>query len=253
MTFSVPADSYDRFMGRYSTRMAGPFADFAGFEDHGAVLDVGCGPGALLGELIRRVGPERAFGVDPVEGFVEAARDRHPGASVRLAAAEHLPFDDEVFDAALAQLAVHFMPDPVRGLSEMARVTVSGGIVAACVWDFHEGGSPLSTLWAAAGALDPDAPDETQLPGTRRGDLGTLFRAAGLRDVDDGSITVGVRHPDFDDWWAPFELGVGPAGAYVARLDVDGRHQLQRRCRELLGAGPFTIEATAWAARGVVG
>lgn len=252
MSFSVTAEAYDRFMGRYSTRLARPFADLAGIEAGWRVLDVGCGPGALLGELVPRVGVDRVVGVDPAAGFVTAAMERYPGIVTHQASAERLPFDDNSFDAALAQLVVHFMSDPVAGLTEMARVTVGGGVVAACVWDFHEGGSPLSTFWAAAADLDPDAPGEQQLPGTGRGELATLLRAAGLRNVDEVTLTVDVRHPTFDHWWKPFELGVGPAGAYVDGLETTARRRLAARCRAALGSGPFTIEATAWAAKGSV-
>jgi len=252
VSFAVTAEAYDRFMGRYSKRLAGPFADLAGVDAHWRVLDVGCGPGALLGELVARVGADQVVAADPADGFVAAALDRHPGTSVHRAAAEQLPFDDDSFDAALAQLVVHFMSNPVAGLAEMARVTTNGGVVAACVWDYHEGGSPLSALWAAAAELDPAAPGETELPGTSRGHLGELFRAAGLRSVEEATLEVSVQHPSFNDWWEPFELGVGPAGAYVAGLEATARQRLAGRCREALGDGPFTVEATAWAATGLV-
>jgi hypothetical protein len=143
------------------------------------------------------------------------------------------------------------MSDPVADIAEMARVTTRGGVVATCVWDFDEGGSPLTPLWSAAAELDPDAPGESDLPGTRRGQLGSLFSDAGLNDVVETTITVGVEHPSFHDWWAPFELGVGPAGAYVASLGAIERRALTDRCFELLGEGPFTVEATAWAATGI--
>lgn len=190
-------------------------------------------------------------GVDPSEPFVAAAIERYPGVDVRRSSAEQLPFDDASFDAALAQLVVHFMSDAVAGLAEMARVTASGGVVAACVWDFDEGGSPLTPLWSAVAELDPAAPGESDLPGTRRGQLGALFREAGLNDVVETTITVGVEHASFHDWWAPFELGVGPAGAYVADLGAIERRALSERCCELLGDGPFIVEATAWAATGI--
>lgn len=252
MSFTVAAEAYDQFMGRYSKRLARPFADLAGVDTDRRVLDVGCGPGALLSELVARVGAELVAGVDPSEGFVAAARDRHPGTLVRQATAEQLPFEDHSFDVALAQLVVHFMSDPVAGLTEMARVTARGGVVAACVWDFHEGGSPLNTLWAAATELDPGAPGEAELPGTSRGHLGVLFQGAGLQNVEEATLTVEVQHPSFADWWEPFELGVGPAGAYVAGLEVTARRRLADRCHEMLGDGPFTIEAAAWAASGLV-
>lgn len=140
MTFAVAADAYDRFMGRYSMPLAPPFADFAGVVAARRVLDVGCGPGALTTELVRRLGPAAVTAVDPSEPFVEAARERYPEVRVEHAPAEQLPFEDDAFDAALAQLVVHFMSDPVAGLREMKRVTRADGVVSACVWDLVRGG-----------------------------------------------------------------------------------------------------------------
>jgi len=141
--FEVAAEAYDSYMGRYSIPLAPQFVEFAQVASEHRILDVGCGPGALTSELVGRMGPSGVSAVDPSEPFVEAARERHPGVDVRLAAAERLPFPDDAFDAALAQLVVHFMTSPIEGLSEMARVTRSGGAVAACVWDHGGGEGPL--------------------------------------------------------------------------------------------------------------
>lgn len=214
------------------------------------VLDVGCGPGALTTELVRRLGAAAVAAVDPSEPFVEAATARLPEADVRCAAAEQLPFGNDEFDATLSQLAVHFMADPIAGLSEMARVTHGGGVVAACVWDHAGGGGPLAGFWDAARELDTGVADESQLAGTREGHLGELFEAAGLQDVEEGTLTVHVTHASFDEWWAPFTLGVGPAGAYLSSLPVEHRARLRERCTERFPGGEFSVDARAWAARG---
>ena len=153
MSFAVPAASYDRFMGVYSAKLAPKLADLAGVAAGQRVLDVGCGPGALAAELVSRLGAGAVTAVDPSDTFVEAARERLPGVRVERAQAERLPFPDDAFDAALAQLVVHFMADPVAGLREMARVTRTGGVVAACVWDHAGGQGPLSAFWDAARVL----------------------------------------------------------------------------------------------------
>jgi SAM-dependent methyltransferase len=252
MSFAVAADAYDRFMGRYSVPLAPELADFGGISAGQCVLDVGCGPGALTAELVTRLGADAVSAVDPSEPFVEAAGKRHPGVDVRLASAEDLPFEDDAFDAALAELVVHFMADPVAGLREMARVTRTGGIVAACVWDHTAGGGPLSPFWAAAHELDAEVMDESRLAGSREGHLGTLFEAAGLSEIEERPLFAEVDHPSFDEWWEPFTLGVGPAGAHVASLDLERQARLRELCRQKLPPEPFSVRARAWAARGTV-
>ena len=251
MTFAVPADAYDRFMGRYSTQLSAQLADLAGVRGGQRVLDVGCGPGALTAELVGRVGASSVAAVDPSEPFVAAARERHPEVDVHQAAAEELPFADAAFDAALAQLVVQFMSDPGAGVSEMRRVTQPGGVVAASVWDHGGGRGPLSPFWRAARELDPALGGESHGVGASDGELARLFSAAGLSDVEQTALSVRVEHPSFEEWWEPFELGVGPAGAYVAGLDAERRTELRERCRATLPDPPFTVEAQAWAARGV--
>jgi SAM-dependent methyltransferase len=251
MIFAVAADAYDRFMGRYSSPLAPLFADFGRVSAAGqTVLDVGCGPGALTEELVRRVGASAVTAVDPSEQFVAAVEERHPDVTVRLAPAEQLPFEDSSFDAALAQLVVHFMRDPVAGLREMARVTRDGGVVAASVWDHGSGRGPLSVYWAAVRELDPGARDESDLAGANEGNLTALFEQAGLREVEETALSVSIEHPTFEEWWEPYTLGVGPAGAYVAGLDPEGQAALRERCRARLPEPPFVIEARAWVARG---
>jgi SAM-dependent methyltransferase len=250
VSFQVPADAYDRFMGRYSRPLAPQLADLAGVRAGLRALDVGCGPGALTTELVARLGPGAVAAVDPSSSFVERARERHPGVDVAIAAAEDLPFEDGAFDVALAQLVVHFMADPVAGLREMRRVTRPEGIVAACVWDLAGQTGPLATFWQAVRAGDPRAADESGLAGAREGQLTELFDAAGLGDVEGAVFEVSVEHPSFDEWWEPYLLGVGPSGGYVAGLDAAGRDDLRERCRRLLPDEPFTLTARAWAARG---
>jgi SAM-dependent methyltransferase len=250
MGFDVGAEAYDRFMGRYSVGLSAPMADLAAVERGHRALDVGCGPGALTSELVARLGPDAVAAVDPSASFVRAARERNPGVDVREAASEALPFDDDTFDAALAQLVVHFMADPVAGLSQMARVTRPDGAVAACVWDHGGGQGPLSPFWDAVRELDPEARGESELAGAREGHLAELFAAAGLSDIEQSVLAVTVDHATFEEWWEPFTLGVGPAGAYVSRLDDGDRERLRDLCRSRLPAPPFSLTARAWTVRG---
>ena len=250
VTFDVAAVAYDRFMGRYSEQLVTPMLDLAGIAAGQTALDVGCGPGALTGGLVARLGADHVSAVDPSASFVDANRQRHPGVEVVVAPAERLPFADARFDAALAQLVVHFMDDPLAGLREMRRVVRPDGVVAACVWDHAGGRSPVADFWRAAVALDPAAVTEDRLNGAREGHLAELCVAAGLRDVHEAVLSASVTYDRFADWWAPFTSGVGPAGAHLAALDDPARAALRNACEQLLGPGPFTITGHAWAAVG---
>jgi len=249
VTFNVTADAYARFMGQYAEPLAVQFVELARVRAGQRALDVGCGPGALTAQLVERLGADAVAAIDPSDPFVAATRVRLPEVDVRSGVAEHLPWPDDSFDVALAQLVVHFMTDPVTGLREMARITRPGGVIAACVWDHAGGGGPLAVFWRAVHDLDPDAPGEADLAGAREGHLAELCAAAGLHHIEPGTLTVGVRFATFADWWEPFTLGVGPAGAYVAQLDKPRRDLLRTRCAKLLPPPPFEIAASAWSVR----
>jgi SAM-dependent methyltransferase len=250
--FVVPAAAYDRFMGRYSTQLGPQLADLAGIEAGMRVVDVGCGTGALTGELVKRVGASQVTAVDPSEPFVAAVRERFPEAEVHQASAEALPLAEASFDAALAQLVVHFMSDPLSGLGEMKRVTRPGGVVAACVWDYGGRRGPLSPFWEAARRFDPDVPDESERAGTREGHLRELFETVGLQQIDEVVFSATVEHRSFEDWWAPFSQGVGPVGVYLNSLQPALQAQIEEAARASLQPLPFVLTGYAWAVRGTV-
>jgi SAM-dependent methyltransferase len=252
MSFDVAAGAYGRFMGRYSEPLADSFVEVAGLSAGQRALDVGCGTGALTARLVERLGADHVAAIDPSAPFVATVGERFPGIDVRRGTAEDLPYPDGTFDAALAQLVVHFMDDPVAGLREMARVTRTGGVVATCVWDFAGGRSPLSTFWSVVEEVDPAATTESGLPGARDGHLVELATEAGLTDVTRSELTVHVPYAGFDDWWEPYTLGVGPAGSYLAGVAGDRYDALLARCREVVPDGPFEVSATAWCVRGTV-
>jgi len=246
--FEVSADAYARFMGRFSRPLGELFLAEVDLRRGQRVLDVGCGSGVLTAALVDRLGEASVAAVDPSSSFVATVREQFPDVDVRLASAEDLPFDDASFDAVLAQLVVHFMNDPIGGIAEMARTAVPGGTVAASVWDHADDKGPLSAFWAAVKTIDPTAQDESNLRGVRDGQLAEMFRQAGLRDVTASSLTVRVHHQTFDEWWDPFTLGVGPAGAYVASLDDAARDRLRQTCYDQMPQAPFDTMATAWTA-----
>ena len=253
--FSGSAAAYDRFVGRYSPHLAAALCDTAGIDAGQRALDVGCGSGALVAELARRLGAKNVTGIDPSESFVDAAQARVPGARVLVASGESLPFAEDEFDATLSQLVVNFLDDPARGLREMVRVTRSGGIVGGCVWDYRGEMTMLRTFWDAAGALDPGAADEgATMRFATPEELGALWGHASLTGVEVTPLVVEASYEGFDDLWEPFLAGVGPAGAYTTSLEPEARTALRDEFARRLGqpGGPFTLSARAWCAVGGV-
>ena len=255
-TFRATADAYDRHIGRYGPDLARARCDAAGVAEGHSAVDVGCGPGALASELVRRLGIDAVAAVDPSPSFVEGCRARLPGLRVEEAAAERLPFPDASFDRALAQLVVNFMTDPPAGVGEMVRVTRPGGVVGAAVWDYGGAMTLLRAFWDAAVALDPAAAalDEGRsMPFCTQEDLAGLWSGAGLADVHVAAVEAGAHYDGFDDLWRALEAGVGPSGAYVLGLDVDGRAALADELQRRLGVGsrPFRLTARAWVVTGV--
>jgi SAM-dependent methyltransferase len=250
-TFRTPAEAYDRHIGRYGADLARALIAAAGVRPGDRALDVGCGPGALTRELVALLGAEHVAAVDPSAPFVQACRSRVPRAHVEVGSAEALPFEDDAFDHALAQLVVNFMTDPVAGVREMARVTRSGGKVAAAVWDYAGEMTILRRFWDAALALDAGAAERDEgrcMPYCTPGELHGLGDAAGIADVEVAAVVVSAAYDGFDDLWRPLESGVAPSGAYVVSLTTDARDAFKQEFRRRLGAGddPFELTARAW-------
>jgi ubiquinone/menaquinone biosynthesis C-methylase UbiE len=256
-TFRASADAYDRWVGRYSSSLAEALIAFAGVEPGSHALDVGCGPGALTAALAEQLGAENVSAADPSEPFVEACRSRLPGVEVVVAAAEELPFATDSFDVVLSQLVVNFMDDAARGVSEMARVTRPGGVVASCVWDYKGEMTLIRTFWDAAREVEPHrarlADEGAVMRWSSREELADLWTAAGLRDVRTSALEAHASYAGFEDLWSPLPTGVAPAGAFCKTLDEDHRLALHDAFRTRLGVGeePFELTARAWAVAGI--
>ena len=256
-TFRKPAEAYDRHIGRYGRELARALIAATGVLPGQRTLDVGCGPGALTSELVALLGAQRVAAVDPSVPFVDACRRRLPSVHVEVASAEALPFEAAAFEHTLAQLVVNFMSDPPAGVREMNRVTRPGGTVAAAVWDYAGEMTLLRRFWDAAMAGDPSAADRDEgrcMPFCTSDELGDLWSAAGLAEVNVSSVVVTAGYDGFEDLWQPLELGVAPSGAYAASLPPERRAALKEEFRRRLGVGtdPFQLTARAWIATGRV-
>jgi SAM-dependent methyltransferase len=247
-TFQASGNDYDAFMGRYSRPLGVVFAEACGVVRGHSVLDVGCGPGALTGVLVNLLGSGAVCAFDPSPQFVADCSERHPGVDVRLGRAEAIPFDDGVFDVALAQLVLHFVTDPPQAATELRRVVRPGGIVGACVWDFAGGMQMLRTFWDAALDVRPDAPDEARtMRFGRQGEIAELFDGAGFDDIREATLDVSSRYASFDELWSGFLGGVGPAGAFCVSMSDDERAAVRDGLFVRLGSPdrPFELTATA--------
>ena len=253
--------AYERFLGRWSERLAMMLADFADIADDGPLLDVGCGTGALAAEVAGRKSDRQVIGIDVSEPYLDFARKRHGAANLRFrrADATALPFADGEFVASLAQLVLNFVPDALGAAREMARVTRAGGVAAATVWDFCGGLVYQRLFWDTACAIDPTAGEVRDRLFSHSlaqpGGLARLWEAAGFAHPEMASLTIRMDYESFDDYWDPLLSGQGPVGVYVGGLGDTLRDDIKSRVRAayLSGRadGPRSLTATAWAVRGI--
>jgi len=237
--FRVGGDAYDDFMGRYSTRLAGPFADFAGVEPGQRALDVGAGTGALTAELVARGVSVAA--ADPSPEFATVLRERFPNLEVEEAPAESLPWGDGVFDVALAQLVVAFVSDAPAAVAEMARVARR---VAVCMWGIAE-----VDMFAAIDRTDSVIGTSRTEPRRYRTPQEIHDLLAPLGEVESAELDVTAGYRDYDEFWQALQRGVGPAGHWIASLDAEALERAHQELFRQLGSpsGPFELRARAFA------
>jgi SAM-dependent methyltransferase len=250
------SSAYELYMGRWSRQLAPMYVAFADPKNGDRVLDVGTGTGALVSVLEAALGSGDITGVDPSAGFIEYATKNARSSRMRFEVgdAQKLRFANASFDQALSMLVMNFIPDHDQAIGEMRRVTRPGGVVSACVWDYADGMESLRIFWDEVVALDPAAEPkhERNMKLTREGQLGLLWKSAGLANIQEKPLVIDQAFKSFDDYWGPFLTGVGPGGAYVGSLSGEHRQQLEGRLRNRLGNGAFTLKARAWCARGEV-
>jgi len=257
--FSI-GEGYELYMGRWSRLLVPSYAAFARVEDGQRILDVGTGTGTVALSLENTLPRSEIVGLDPSAAFIDHARKNARSSRVKFAVgdAQDLGYGDASFDHAMALLVMNFVPDQGKAVAEMKRVTRPDGIVSACVWDYGDGMESLRLFWDEAVTLDPNASSkhERNMKLSRSGELGALWRQAGLSDVRETSLVIDQAFSSFGDYWAPFLKGTGPGGAHVGALSEERRADLEARLRRrLLGDqydGPFTLKARAWCVRGHV-
>ena len=251
-------DDYEAFIGRWSRPVGRVFVAWLDAAPGTTWLDVGCGTGALTATILETAVPARVIAIDPSPAFLDHARARVGDVRARfvVGSAADVPVPDGAVEVAVSGLVLNFVPNLGAALTELRRVVGAGGLVAAYVWDYAHGMDLLRRFWDAAIELDAEAgalDEGTRFPICAPDPLRAAFEAAGLRDVDVRSIDVPTVFADFDDLWAPFLSGVGPAPGYAIRLDPARRDALRERLRATLPTEPdgsIRLTARAWAIRG---
>jgi len=257
---ATDGDGYERQMGRWSRRLAGPLLDFVGTSEGESVLDVGCGTGALATALAERSRTTRVHGVDFSPVYVEHARQHSsdPRISYEVGDACALGLPDRSFDRVLALLVLHFVPSADRAVAEMRRVARPGAVVGAAVWDARGGFVTNRLFYDTAAALDPGANERRARnytrPMTRPGELAAAWRSAGLVDVVETTLMIRMDYESFEDYWSPYEGREGPQAEYVSTLDDEHRSRLREAVRQAYvdgeADGPRSYAALAWAVKG---
>ena len=253
------ATSYERFTGRWSMRLARLFVDFVELKPGGRTLDVGSGTGSVVQAIVEQCLTNEIVGIDVASELVEYSRTRFPGPHITFecGSALDLPYPDDSFDQSVSQLVFQFLPDPARAASEMRRVTLPEGVVAACNWDMA-GNERVHVLWQEQLKLDPESERYVERPRqcTRQGELARLWSEAGFVNVEETMLEFRTDFHSFEDYWLPFLEGVGPTGSYVVKLPAEKRDALQTALRRRLlgehGKGVISLGARAWAVRGAV-
>ena len=248
--------AYDRMMGVWSRLTADAFLDWLGPQPGWRWADIGCGTGAFSSMLFERCAPAAVQGVDPSAAQLAFARARGLPAAAQFQQGDamSLPFPDAGFDAAVMALVIFFVPEPAKGVAEMARVVHPGGVVAAYAWDILDGGHPAQAIQAemrAAGVAPLRPPSAAA---SRLEALHGLWTGAGLDGVETMPITVSRTFADFEDYWTTSLLGsaIGPT---VAGMPAEEAARLKARVRARLPAdasGRISCSGRANAVKGRV-
>lgn len=249
-------DPYEFYVGRWSRLVAREFLAWLNMPPSLRWLDVGCGTGALTSAIAATCRPAQLIGIDPSEGFVAKARTNLGNeANLEVANALDIPVKDATIDVVVSGLVLNFVPDPALGLAEMKRTTIAGGTIAAFVWDYAGKMELMRHFWNAAVELDPAArplDEGVRFPLCEPDALEKVFREANLEAIEVVPIEIGTRFRDFDDYWAPFLGGQGPAPSYAMSLSESSRNRLRDHIRQRLPAerdGSIALVARAWAIR----
>jgi SAM-dependent methyltransferase len=252
-------DAYEAYVGRWSRPLAEAFLAWFAVPVAGRWLDVGCGTGALTEAILDATDPTAVVGIDSSPEFLRVAQNRvsDPRARFEIGDARALPVTSDGYDAVVAGLVLHFVPDPHVAVAEMVRAARPGGAVGAYVWDYHGMMQRAQYFWEAVAATDAEAAALDPRPHFQTCEpepMAELFRAAGLGDVAVAAIDLPMAFRNLDDFWLPHTMaGTAIAQRYASGLDDAGRAALREQLRATLpiaADGSLQLVDRAWAVRG---
>lgn len=254
------ADAYERYMGRWSRKVASIFTKWIDPIPEARWVDIGCGTGVLTSTILATCEPSEVLGIDSSDVFLQSARADIPDrrASFKQGNAQAITEPEGSFDIAVSGLVLNFLPDKDVAIREMARIVRPGGTVALYVWDYSGHMQVMRVFFDVATALDPKAAeydDGVKAPICRPKPLMEILTRFGLHDVEVRAIDIPAAFDSFDDYWAPFLGGTGSAPKYCASLDDAARGRLKQEVRRHLPTGPdgeILLAIRAWAAKGRV-
>lgn len=245
---------YDAMMGPWSRSAGGIFLDWLAPASGLAWIDVGCGSGAFTALVVERHAPASILGIDPSGAQLEFARARDLGPVARFETGDamELRVDAESCDVAIAALVMHFMPDPAKGVAEMARVVRPAGIVAAYSWDLLGGGFPYEAVHVRLGELGSPAPNPPHPEAAGAGELLRLWSAAGLEAVMQREIVVTRPFPNFEAYWQA-AFASPRLAAVLDTMPADVLTALRERVRGDLSASPDGVVTPSARANAISG
>lgn len=253
-------ERYEPYLGRWSRLVGYDFVRWIDVPEGARWIEPGCGTGALTSEILAYASPASVHATDPSEQYLEHAREviDDPAVSFARGRAEQLDAPDSSADAVVSGFVLNFLADPAAALSEAARVTRPGGVVAAYIWDYSGEMWAIRHFWDTAILLDPVA---RRLHEGRRfatwmpEELARRFREAGLVDVAVTPIVIDTTFRDFDDYWLPMLGQQGSAPSYLATLEPAAVETLRRAVHKTMPIAPdgsIPLTARAWAVKAIV-